>query len=441
MKKGFGILLFIFTIHDISLSQQAYLRFEHISLEQGLSQSEVNCICQDNEGFIWIGTLDGLNKYDGYDIKVYRKNTDIHNSISNNYIESIYQDNQNNLWIGTLGGGLNKYDKFNDEFISYIHDKNNTKSIASNSVNFITQSRNGDLLLGTQQGLTILKYKNSKDGNLEFNNYFDFEINAILEDNSGYIWLASWNGLYKIEINKKGIPIIISHYTHDPSRPTGIISDGIYSIFLDKGSTLWIGTNNGLDMLNLRQFSSSENIVFTHYQYSENCNNCLPNNDILAICQDQTGKLILGTRGGGLSYFNLKNKYFSNYKAEKNIPYSLSNNSVKCFFEDKTRVIWIGTLGGGINKLDLHRKQFNNYEIVLKNGSQVPSNFVRSIYEDKDKLLWIGTLDGGLFTFDRKNNTFVKFKDIENVLAPEPLIHQFMARMFSQLAKLKVTKF
>lgn len=407
------LLLFISSGNLICFGQQTRIRLEHISIEQGLSQSEVNCIYQDKEGFLWFGTLDGLNRFDGYDMAIYRKNTDIPNGISNNYIQSIYEDRSGNLWIGTLGGGINKYDRNRDAFTSYRHQNNNPKSIVNDYVSYITQLKNGKLLFATQRGLIVIEPDNLNKAVPEFKNYLNFEINAILEDKDGIIWLATWDGLYKVKFNKQKVPEVITHYIFNPANHSGIASNGVFSLYQDKEGSLWIGTNNGLDRLAPRMLNSTGKVEFEHFQNTENCENCLPNNQVMAIHEDRTGKLLIGTRGGGLSYFDKKNTFFT-YKAEKYDPASLSNNSVKCLFEDRTGVLWIGTLGGGVNKLDLLRKQFNSYEIVLNNSKHTPSNFIRAIYEDENKLLWIGTLDGGLFSFNRKTNSYSQFKQINN---------------------------
>lgn len=412
MKKILILIFIIVARISDSYGQQTDLIFNHISIAQGLSQSEVNSICQDSDGFIWIGTLDGLNKFDGYNMTIYRKNSDIPNCISNNFIQSIYEDNLETLWVGTFGGGINRYDKNKDEFISFRSIKGNAKSVADDCINCIYQLKNGDILFGTRQGLTVLEEENIQNDKPEFINYFDFVINAVLEDDNGFVWIATWSGLYKIIFDKNRKPFIVAHFTHDPKIKGSISSTGILSLFQDKDGVLWAGTDNGLNRLDPNQLKKDEGAKFQHFKSTENCTNCLSNNQILAIHEDQSGNLWIGTRGGGLSSFNKSKKVFHSYKAEKNNPSSLSNNSVKCLFEDKAGVLWIGTQGGGVNKTDLLRKQFNNFKIVSEKDTYVSTNFIRAIYEDENKLLWIGTLDGGLFRFDWKTNSFSPINQI-----------------------------
>lgn len=427
MKFSIYILLLIFTSISLCFSQVQNMKFVHISTPQGLSQSEVNCICQDHKGFIWIATLDGLNRYDGYDMRVFRKNTDLVNSISNNKIQSVFEDSHGNLWIGTLGGGLNKYINENENFLSFQHQNGKLKSIFDDNVNCINETRKGDILLGTQKGLSIIKYNNTNKIQIEFENYFSFAVNDILEDKNGYFWLATWEGLFKFKFNNKGIPIITEHYIYDSRNPKSLSTDGVNSLYQDKEGTLWIGTNNGLDMLSSDQIIANGNKIFKHYRYEPEISNCLPNNQVLAINDNKDGRLIIGTRGGGLTFFDKNNQNFVTYKTDRFNASTINNNSVKCLFKDKTGNLWVGTLGGGINKLDLFGKQFRSYEINLKNKDLNYSNFVRSIYEDNNNILWIGTLDGGLYTLDRKkSDTYYKYNIIdrenENKLIHSPNI-------------------
>ncbi|MFZ5940558.1 MAG: two-component regulator propeller domain-containing protein [Bacteroidota bacterium] len=406
-------ILFIALIAVLACRQgfagEENLYFEHISSAQGLSQSEVNCIGQDTKGFIWIGTLDGLNRYDGYEFRIYRRKTGQPGSISDNYILSVHTDLRGQLWIGTLNGGLNRYNSEPDNFTAFLPDPEDPASIASQNVAAITSRRNGDLLAGTQSGLSVIRSDDLMNTDPAFRNYLDFEVTAILEDRQGFVWLGSWGGLYKISFDEKGEPLIVAHYQHDASKSESLVSNDVSALFQDREGRIWIGTHNGLDMLENGEQDRTGDPAFTHFQSGRNRNCTLPNNDILAIYQDSQGKLLIGTRGGGLCMLDLRQNEPVIYQADKFRPGSLSNNSVKCFYEDRTGDLWIGTLGGGINKLYLLRKHFNSYEIRTADTEQPPSNYIRAIYEDRNGLLWVGTLDGGLYTLNRNEEDWRKF--------------------------------
>jgi signal transduction histidine kinase/ligand-binding sensor domain-containing protein/DNA-binding response OmpR family regulator len=413
MKKYYLIQLVLFTLLATLQGQLSNVKFRNITITDGLSQSEVNCICQDKEGFIWIGTLDGLNRFDGYEIKVYRKNAEIPHSISNNYIQSVFVDDKDNLWVGTLGGGVNKYNKYRDEFDAYKNTETDPYSIASDYINCIAQCSKGNLLIGTQKGLSVLDQKSIAGDRYRFKNYFDFEVNAILEDWSNHIWLATWSGLYRVAFNNSNEPVIVAHYVHDNSNKASLSSDGVLTLCQDKSGNIWVGTNYGLNLISAGIIDSKE-ISFTQFFQQKGKTNYLLNNIILSLHEDLEGKLLIGTRGGGLSWYEPETNTFFNYTAEPYNPTALKNNSVKCFYIDRTGVLWIGTLGSGVNTLDLHRKKFNNFEISIEKGVQAPSNFIRTIYQDGTGTFWIGTLDGGLYSFDRGKNIFRQFSAIEN---------------------------
>src|SRR5258705_6834610 len=135
----YSIFVFLQTIGLYAFSQKQNIKFEHLGTEQGLSQSNVICILQDSQGFIWFGTRDGLNKYDGYKFTVYKNKADDKKSISNNYIQAIKESKNGYLWIATRGGGLNRYDRQKNQFISFKHDPKDKYSISSDIVNTVLE--------------------------------------------------------------------------------------------------------------------------------------------------------------------------------------------------------------------------------------------------------------------------------------------------------------
>jgi signal transduction histidine kinase/ligand-binding sensor domain-containing protein/DNA-binding response OmpR family regulator len=334
---------------------------------------------------------------------VYRQSSTKTNSLYSNQIQSVFEDNQEHLWVGTIWG-LNLYDKKTDGFISCKNQKNGIVSNMESDIRCIIQLKNGDLLLGTDKGLAVLPFKNINDDLPIFENYLNFEINDLIEDKDGFVWAATWNGLYKITFDKSGKPTILSYFNHDNLNSASLLSNAIYSLFRDSENNIWIGTDEGLDMLSSSQLSLL-NPKFIHYSKSKY--NKFSN--VLCVLEASNGDLVIGTRGGGLSFINKKSKEITTYETDKNDNKTLNNNSVNCLLEDRSGVLWIGTLGGGCNKINLYQKQFSNFTINLKNNSQVASNYIRSIYEDNNNLLWIGTLDGGLFTYKENENLFSRF--------------------------------
>src|SRR5438105_5016253 len=145
-----------------ALSQQQPVKFQHLKTDDGLSQSDVLCIFQDSHGFMWFGTEDGLNKYDGYNFTVYKNDPKKNNSLSNSYINDIVEDNDSNLWIATLDGGLNKYDRQKDEFIHFKHDPKDPNSISDNYISCLVKDSKGNIWIGTSNGVNVFDKKNNR---------------------------------------------------------------------------------------------------------------------------------------------------------------------------------------------------------------------------------------------------------------------------------------
>ncbi|MBI4810168.1 MAG: hypothetical protein HY800_01735 [Ignavibacteriales bacterium] len=182
------------------LSQEIGTRFDRISINEGLSQSTVNAILQDREGFLWFGTQDGLNKYDGYNFKIFRNNPSDSNSISDNWISCLYLDKNGDIWIGTYHGGLNRYDSHNDKFTRYYHRSDNPISISGNNVTCMIEDQRGIYWIGVwgggvnrydpkTEGFTYLKNNSNSSNTLTNNN-----VRCIIEDKTGLIWIGTWNG-------------------------------------------------------------------------------------------------------------------------------------------------------------------------------------------------------------------------------------------------------
>lgn len=180
-------------------AQKAILKFSHISTEDGLSQMNVTSILQDQRGFMWFGTRDGLNRYDGYKIKVYKNVPGDSTSLSYNFVQALYEDSKGTIWIGTLGGGLCKFDRYNEQFVTYRHDERNSNSISNNVVN------------------------------------------KILEDSQGNLWVSTNMGLNMFDVRKNKF----YRYIHDKSNPTSISDNTVTGIQEDSDHNLWIGTHHG----------------------------------------------------------------------------------------------------------------------------------------------------------------------------------------------------
>lgn len=427
MYKYFICSILCFLFAPFILSQQREINFERISIEQGLSQSTVHSIIQDKQGFIWIATEDGLNRYDGYNFNIYRNNRDDLTSIVNNQIRVLLQDQKGTIWAGT-GEGLsalsltydNKDGKKKEGFFNFIKKENDTTSLSDNNIRCLYEDKFGVIWIGTTNGLNrIVTDTNTSSGendlsklkfsNNSFTNSFsaltssEF-ISSITEDGNGNLWFGTMgNGL--IVYNRKSKSVI--NYKKNIDDPSSIRSNYIIKLYTDLAGRMWIGTYGG----GLNRFYHQTK-KFVKYIYNPDNPNSISENKIYDIVNDNNGNLWIGTFSGGLNKLDPKLDKFINYKNNKQNSLSLSNDFIRCLLIDRSGNLWVGT-NNGINKTDLKSPKF----ITLKNNfwdsNSLSDNFVLSIYEDDNNKLWIGT-NSGLDIYDIQTNKFTHYKISHN---------------------------
>ncbi len=375
------------------------IRFERISVEQGLSQSVVNCILQDSKGFMWFGTGDGLNQHDGYGFTVYKHDPEDSNSLSNNVILSVYEDQSGVLWIGTYGGGLDRFDRENGQFTHYQNDPDDPHSLSDDAVWSIHEDQSGVLWIGTEGGLNrfdreqerFIHYRADLNDPYSLSNN---RVSSIHEDQSGVLWIGTYGG--GLDRFDRSADHFV-HYQNDPNDPHSLSHSVVLSIYEDQLGVLWVGTEGG----GLNRFER-EKEQFTHYENDPDDLYSLSSNNVRSIHQDQSGVLWIGTYGGGLNRFDRENGRFIRYQNDPNDPHSVSGNIIWSVCEDQSGVLWIGTNGGGLSKLD-REKPFIHYQTNPGDPDSLSTNGVWSVYEDQSGVLWIGTDGGGLDRFDREN--------------------------------------
>ncbi|MBD3384327.1 SpoIIE family protein phosphatase [candidate division KSB1 bacterium] len=415
--KGFlfpAISFFLLLPFHVMPAQYTNLSFEEISIEDGLSQSIVNCIIQDNVGYLWFATEDGLNKYDGYHFTIFRYDPGDDNSLSYNEIRSIYQDTSGNFWIGCFYGGLNKYDPKEKKFTHYLHSEDNPSSLSHNNVEAITEDEEGNLWFGTDFGLN--RYDRKTDNFYVYlndpenpNSLSHNTVNDLFIDLDGSLWVATDKGLNQYNAIHDQFTI----YQHDSFSHIGLSNNVITSICQDNNGIYWIGTENGLN-----RFNRDKNEFIAYYHQSTDPHS-LSHNMINTIYRDSKGYIWVGTEGGGINIFDPPKNHsrkinFINYQNDPLDATSLSKNEVRCIYEDRSGIIWLGTYGGGSNKVQKRTKQFSIYRAVPNNPNSLPSEIVWSFYEDPSGILWIGTHGGGLTRLDRKNNQYTHLQHNPN---------------------------
>jgi ligand-binding sensor domain-containing protein/signal transduction histidine kinase len=381
------------------------LRFDHISIEQGLSQSSVHVIFQDSRGFLWFGTQDGLNRYDGYTFKTYKPDPDSPYSLSDRWINSIAEDQEGYLWIATRLGGLNRYDPRTEQFIHFRHDDEDPSSISSDRINVLHIDKKGNLWLGTANGLDLFDRTSNA---FTHYNYDPFRpesitgktITAIYEDSRGRFWIGTTVGGLNRFNPENGT---FTPYQHNPANENSISDDHVTAIAESRSSALWIGTRNGLNRF------SPDSGRFQRYMHSDIDKQSIADNMVTALRVDSTGNLWIGTPMG-LDRLSTIGTRFIHYRNDPTFAKSLSTNSIKSIYEDRGGVLWFGTSAGGVNKYDRQGDRFAYYRHDPENPNSISGNLIFSIYVDSQGYTWLGTEGTGLNRFTWQTNQVMHFE-------------------------------
>ena len=403
--KYFLYVLLCFLPHFVT-AQSQHLKFIRVGTEMGLSQSNVTAILQDSRGFMWFGTQDGLNKYDGYKFTIYRNNPADTTTISDGFVKGMIEDQKGNIWIATAEGGLNMYDRQNNRFLHYKHNKQNAGSIAGNSLMCVSEDSEGNLWVGTRfNGLNRMDKKTGLFTRYPYSpgNPFgtgDSTVTVIFEDSQKRLWVGTEDG--GLHLLDKGTGHFIQ-FKHDDKDDRSIAYNNIQCLFEDKRKRLWIGTKGGgLDLLD-----ASGN-HFRHFKNDPNNVNSLPRDIVLSITGDDRDNLWIGTENGGMSILNPETGTFVNYLHDDLDNTTLSNNSIYSLYRDRQNNMWIGTFSGGANLCNKDANQFAAY----RHNSFINSpgnNNILGFSEDNQGNIWIGTDGGGVDMFDPKTEAFTHY--------------------------------
>jgi signal transduction histidine kinase/ligand-binding sensor domain-containing protein/ActR/RegA family two-component response regulator len=444
------LLLFLSTM---AYPQTEHLSFEHLGTAQGLSQSNVICSLQDSRGFMWFGTREGLNKYNGYTFTVYKNETGDDNSLAGNMVNDIVEDAKGYLWIATWGGGLDRYDRRTEQFVHFRHNPADPASLSSNLVLTLLSDSRGTLWVGTEDGGLnrmdsmgrFIHYINrpGDESSLGNNNVKD-----LFEDADHQIWVATIGGGLNLFDRRTGI---FRKFVHADSRPGSIRSNSISCIFGDSRHRLWVGTATGLDLLDgatgefrhygkegpgeegithhsinsviedgegniwigtendgLAVLNPSTGAVY-HYRHDDVDPASISTNSLYSIYMDSKKNMWIGSFTGGIDFVNRDARKFIHYKHNSS-PNSLSSDQVLCIYEDPREGLWIGTDGGGLNLFDRKTGRFTHFRHLAGKPNSICGDFVLKVMEDSKENLWVGTWSDGLTVFNRRSNAYVHFK-------------------------------
>lgn len=401
------LIIFLITCSAISTltAQKSIIRFKHYTTDEGLSQNMVDCIMKDSRGFIWVGTWNGLNRFDGYNFTVYKENSQDKKTISNNFVYDLCEDKFGNIWIGT-NNGLNNYLYAENQFINYS--EAGKKYTSPSKINALLCDKQGFIWVGTSQGLDKIEVKDAKG---EISNIIHYSlknglssnhIQSLNEDTSGNIWIGTLNGLNILNPQNNKI----SKYINSPTNPNSLSNNDIRTVYYDKNGYAWVGTSYGLNRIEI-----SSNKITRYYLEPSNPFSLL-HNTVRSITKDYKGQLIIGTLGG-LSIFNQSKNIFENYHYRLNNIYGLNSDFVNCLYSDNEGNVWIGTENGGINLYNVFQKQFEFFENEPGNPNSISHNTINSILDD-GKYIWIGTAGGGLNKYEKETGKYKHYRNLAN---------------------------
>ena len=410
--------------------------FQKIDQTQGLSSSKITGIVKEKNGFIWISTQNGLNRYDGNIIKVYNKQN---SNIESNDISSLYLDSKNRIWLTSYGGGLNLYDNINDDFISFKNLINDENSFISNRINTIKEDTNGFFWIGTEKGLCLFNYELNKITGFSNKGKNKLNITSIYQDKMGNLWLGTFsNGLLYFNTKNKEFKKIHteSKQTKNPINvieelnsdkillgtsgsgllivdlKTQKISNFFYnnpslndkvkivrSIRKDSEDNLWIGTD-GYGLFELQYPNSKEPVIHNYMYNSQQAS--VAGNAIYVITEDDDSNIWIGTAWNGISVLDKKNKT----EIMLSDITGLNPTPVLSIFQNEEN-IYLGLDGNGLN---IYNKK--NKKIEFYNKNRIGAKYIQKIIQTKENKIWLGTFGNGLLKFDEKSKKVIKYNNI-----------------------------
>lgn len=453
--KFFKLAVFLFLLLPTLSSSATTLspekrRFEHFTTVDGLSQNTVYAISQDRFGFMWFGTVVGLNRFDGYSFKVYHHDENNPNSLSANEVSAIFEDTEGRLWIGTRGGGLSRFDQQTEQFFSYSFKEIHNGTYEVKTVNCMYEHQDRLLLVGTIHGLayydsekdvlvgdsdpilgekavqsisassqpglvwvgtkqglflldveskSVVKHFLHKEG--DSGSISENYVTSVVEDAKGRVWVGTReNGLHRLSSWKDNR---FEHFTAGAAYDGQLLSNTIRTLSMARDQSIWVGTRLGLEQLVPSQ-QGLDKPVFTHFTKNMGNKNSMNHNSIYSFYEDQLGDYWIGTYSGGVNFSSNTSQKFGHYSHQPSNSQSLSDQ-ITTAFEFEGEDVWVGTMSGGLNLWKRKQGVFEPFEIQGFKSSGGEVAHVKTLEMDNDKKLWVGTAQG-LFYYNRSDQAF-----------------------------------
>ena len=414
LRNSIHLIAYLFICCLQGYSQKNEYQFMHFDVRQGLSHNQVNTIFKDDKGFMWFGTMSGLNRFDGYDFKVFRNDLLDTTTLSDNYISNIFELPDRKLWIVTRNGN-NIYDPKTESFI-----RNDQQYLASlflpyGNVAFISKDKKGDFWFVYQNLVGVYKYSPASRRSVKVLNQTgensiisSNDITMLTHDKDNNTWMVHRNGVIE-KIDKASGKV---SFRTEALQKRNAGKNENYFLFIDKDNELWITVPLSITHGGVYYYKPSSNTL-SHFS-KESTGIQLNSNIISGIVQSNDGKIWIGTDHGGVNIIEKKNMQVQYLMNDAEDHTSVSQNSIWSIYKDNSGVIWLGTFKQGVNYYSSHLALFSLFKHKISDPNSLPFEDVNKFVEDKEGNLWIGTNGGGLFYYNRKSGRFKSFRHNPN---------------------------
>ncbi len=413
------------------------LKFRHLTADQGLSHNTITCFLQDSQGYMWIGTQDGLNRYNAYSFEIYKSDTKNLHSLDNNYINALFEDQNRTLWVATAGGGLYSYDAKYDHFVK-------NKDVQQDMIHTFIEDSEGVLWVAAGDLLYYFDKKSEKF--IAYPRFTEWELMTLLEPSPQELLIGSFGGgLFSLNLKSKKI----RQFIHEDTKPQSLCFNNITSLYKDTKNNIWVGTEKGLD-----QFLP-QTAVFEHFLgMGISKNNTSP--PFVKFITGRQNEVWFATENKGLNRLALETMHLDSYLPDPSDAESINDLCTWALYFDNENRLWAGTFSGGVNIADTYSKKFAKPNIILKNQTvnallkdsrnrlwvgtegglavqegekttyythdpantnSLANNPVLTIYEDNKNRIWVGTWGGGLSLFEEGKNQFRNFRANANIFS------------------------
>lgn len=400
-RLSFYIVICLLTICVNLPAKGIGYHFIQYNSNKGLSQNTIYSIVKDDKGFMWFGTFDGLNRFDGYDFKKYYPKVDSENSLTSNDITYLHIDKKRRFWISAFGSGLNQYIPEQEQFLSYKNDVTDSNSIQSDYIFSITEDKESNLWLTTlNEG--IIKFEPEQN---KFTNFrpqdkiptLSNHVRSLFLNDDGSIWFGSTKGVGILNPETGEVKKIIDK--------TNLLSDlFILSICQTDDGAIWIGDNKG----SLYKYNINSNLA-QKYEVKYN-NGKMLNSSISEFYEDNDKILWIGTRAGLFYYDNNKDQILSASNKLTSSEISFDYKRIESLYQSDDGVFWVGTHSEGVFKVINIQGKFNHHILPKENENEFDSRTVKAIFRDSKNNIWFGKETGVIkFNFQTKTYSFFKY--------------------------------